>query len=129
MIRPPPVSTRTDTLFPYTTLFRSVEPYARAQASRTPDIESIGSDDIDAAGAGIDGVGEEAHRLVARKAIGDQYVPDAGARQQAGQGDPIVEIDLLRIDRERQPGGRRQSEAETIVFLLLGLARPRPEEG
>src|SRR3546814_17704994 len=27
MIRRPPRSTRTDTLFPYTTLFRSVEPY------------------------------------------------------------------------------------------------------
>src|SRR3546814_11369667 len=26
MIRPPPISTRTDTLFPYTTLFRSVNP-------------------------------------------------------------------------------------------------------
>src|SRR3546814_14399570 len=28
MIRRPPRSTRTDTLFPYTTLFRSVEPYS-----------------------------------------------------------------------------------------------------
>src|SRR3546814_18294935 len=30
MIRRPPRSTRTDTLFPYTTLFRSGEPYAPA---------------------------------------------------------------------------------------------------
>src|SRR3546814_20683403 len=30
MIRPPPRSTRTDTLFPYTTLFRSVTAGARA---------------------------------------------------------------------------------------------------
>src|SRR3546814_4624462 len=35
MIRRPPRSTRTDTLFPYTTLFRSRAP-ARASASRTP---------------------------------------------------------------------------------------------
>src|SRR3546814_17965815 len=36
MIRRPPRSTRTDTLFPYTTLFRSpaVEPGARAAAGR-----------------------------------------------------------------------------------------------
>src|SRR3546814_19822238 len=27
MIRPPPTSTRTDTLFPYTTLFRSKKPH------------------------------------------------------------------------------------------------------
>src|SRR3546814_6278672 len=31
MIRRPPRSTRTDTLFPYTTLFRSPGPYTRAQ--------------------------------------------------------------------------------------------------
>src|SRR3546814_4893627 len=31
MIRRPPRSTRTDTLFPYTTLFRSVRPEARRQ--------------------------------------------------------------------------------------------------
>src|SRR3546814_4686162 len=34
MIRRPPRSTRTDTLFPYTTLFRSIE--ARMQKSRRP---------------------------------------------------------------------------------------------
>src|SRR3546814_18602261 len=32
MIRRPPRSTRTDTLFPYTTLFRSTEDHARSQA-------------------------------------------------------------------------------------------------
>src|SRR3546814_1794098 len=35
MIRRPPRSTRTDTLFPYTTLFRSLEPLA-AQPDRRP---------------------------------------------------------------------------------------------
>src|SRR3546814_16360990 len=32
MIRRPPRSTRTDTLFPYTTLFRSTRPYTHADA-------------------------------------------------------------------------------------------------
>src|SRR3546814_366386 len=32
MIRRPPRSTRTDTLFPYTTLFRSLQPHPRAAA-------------------------------------------------------------------------------------------------
>src|SRR3546814_4261574 len=36
MIRRPPRSTRTDTLFPYTTLFRSHERYARTPRSRNP---------------------------------------------------------------------------------------------
>src|SRR3546814_5795347 len=34
MIRRPPRSTRTDTLFPYTTLFRSAAPLSRGKASR-----------------------------------------------------------------------------------------------
>src|SRR3546814_3678082 len=33
MIRRPPRSTRTDTLFPYTTLFRSIEPSAQADTN------------------------------------------------------------------------------------------------
>src|SRR3546814_3919458 len=33
MIRRPPISTRTDTLFPYTTLFRSVVPTSRSRDS------------------------------------------------------------------------------------------------
>src|SRR3546814_20945424 len=34
MIRPPPRSTRTDTLFPYTTLFRSVSKEVRANSAK-----------------------------------------------------------------------------------------------
>src|SRR3546814_15415300 len=37
MIRRPPRSTRTDTLFPYTTLFRSHDPYAPLVAANTRD--------------------------------------------------------------------------------------------
>src|SRR3546814_5222758 len=37
MIRRPPRSTRTDTLFPYTTLFRSGRPRARTWPLRTDD--------------------------------------------------------------------------------------------
>src|SRR3546814_2856998 len=33
MLRRPPRSTRTDTLFPYTTLFRSIKPFVNAAAS------------------------------------------------------------------------------------------------
>src|SRR3546814_5134890 len=34
MIRPPPISTRTDTLFPYTTLFRSCRRFRSARPCR-----------------------------------------------------------------------------------------------
>src|SRR3546814_1727305 len=36
MIRPPPRSTRTDTLFPYTTLFRSLSPAQQLRRQRQP---------------------------------------------------------------------------------------------
>src|SRR3546814_2313258 len=38
MIRRPPRSTRTDTLFPYTTLFRSRDRFARGVGGRSPDL-------------------------------------------------------------------------------------------
>src|SRR3546814_9840489 len=41
MIRRPPISTRTDTLGPYTTLFRSID---RAQTDQGPDGGSAGAD-------------------------------------------------------------------------------------
>src|SRR3546814_12620112 len=46
MIRRPPRSTRTDTLFPYTTLFRSVE-------FRCPDAVKFGADQLRGGGASI----------------------------------------------------------------------------
>src|SRR3546814_1312567 len=41
MIRRPPRSTRTDTLFPYTTLFRSPEKIFRPHRERSPSIRAI----------------------------------------------------------------------------------------
>src|SRR3546814_2751011 len=41
MIRPPPRSTRTDTLFPYTTLFRSASIAADAQAASARNAETM----------------------------------------------------------------------------------------
>src|SRR3546814_10808526 len=45
MIRRPPRSTRTDTLFPYTTLFRSAEAAARPGRSRGRAAAGTGRDD------------------------------------------------------------------------------------
>src|SRR3546814_8204972 len=44
MIRRPPRSTRTDTLFPYTTLFRSAEPADHRSADRAGDVVVAGRD-------------------------------------------------------------------------------------
>src|SRR3546814_4993877 len=50
MIRRPPRSTRTDTLFPYTTLFRSLRPQGRADVHRQQ------------LGPALQPVGESSHR-------------------------------------------------------------------
>src|SRR3546814_13133716 len=89
MIRLPPRSTRTDTLFPYTTLFRSVlargEPGLAAaigdHASRSP---------VAVALAGI----EDAANLDAALGDGDQRVVDAG---RLGEGEDREVDTLLRL--------------------------------
>src|SRR3546814_2797484 len=43
MIRLPPRSTRTDTLFPYTTLFRSRDPHRSRTRGRPPDVRHAGT--------------------------------------------------------------------------------------
>src|SRR3546814_7335365 len=58
MIRRPPRSTRTDTLFPYTTLFRSVSYGKRYTAGALLNLTSHGEDD-DAFRAAVELVSEE----------------------------------------------------------------------
>src|SRR3546814_13398180 len=53
MLRRPPRSTRTDTLFPYTTLFRSAGPFDRRQRHLRRDAATAPGT---AAGAGVHGV-------------------------------------------------------------------------
>src|SRR3546814_4570644 len=83
MIRRPPRSTRTDTLFPYTTLFRSVEQVAVAVNERrrvrrgAGEVRGLiagggdaGGDDLDALGLGAEHRGVEAQAGVAEAEVG-----------------------------------------------------------
>src|SRR3546814_17211754 len=45
MIRRPPISTRTDTLFPYTTLFRSIQARSTRLYARLPSVGSTAAPD------------------------------------------------------------------------------------
>src|SRR3546814_6453033 len=97
MIRRPPRSTRTDTLSPYTTLFRSVIP-AHTEIERQPigdfpivlkvqaELEVVRADD----GIAIARVGRE------RDGVGDRFVEAVAA---AGIERRIIGI--LRVDRKR----------------------------
>src|SRR3546814_18473012 len=96
MIRRPPRSTRTDTLFPYTTLFRS------AGTDTHKHLDEVGAGD-----------GEERHVGLAGDGAGEQRL--AGARradQQTALRDLAAEaLELLRVAQE----------LDDLLQLLLGL--------
>src|SRR3546814_17320332 len=91
MIRRPPRSTRTDTLFPYTTLFRSHPGYCRPRPPRSQhDLHAVGRD-LPASGLdspALDRVGEPGRIAVVavdEDAAAEAEAPDgtAGAAQTA----------------------------------------------
>src|SRR3546814_11472706 len=65
MIRRPPRSTRTDTLFPYTTLFRS--PYTQALLSAVPDVKQAA-------------IGGRRERIMLKGDVPSQLNPPSGCR-------------------------------------------------
>src|SRR3546814_14829605 len=75
MIRRPPGSTRTDTLFPYTTLFRSLRPGGEADRPRFPAVDNVVSGKL----ASLNRTrfaGEALHQL-----IGDFLGPPSAVRR------------------------------------------------
>src|SRR3546814_20079925 len=80
MIRRPPRSTRTDTLFPYTTLFRSAE---RALAGWRIEVRDFGKCDPPILGGGDDG---ESERMLGRT-LDASGEPQKFALLMAGGGD------------------------------------------
>src|SRR3546814_18395376 len=87
MIRRPPISTRTDTLFPYTTLVRSDQHAHSVVHPALGEAERTGSDDRSVAG--------EAARLLDR----------ADDRQAAHAADLDLVADL-RVEAIRHPGAQ-----------------------
>src|SRR3546814_20223907 len=112
MIRRPPRSTRTDTLFPYTTLFRS------RQAGRPP-----------AEGSAADaGPGEEDG--------GEEDGGEEGSREEAHQGSGEEARNVQSLERGKRPGMRSHlspahrcrpgARPYGVHTSLAGAARPRP---
>src|SRR3546814_7449926 len=120
MIRRPPRSTRTDTLFPYTTLFRSVRRHAARAARRLVDHDPrVRQRDAHAGFAG--GEQEAAHR----RGLADADGADARANilhrvvdRHARRDDPARRVDvhidvLLRIFRLRSE--EHTSELQSLM--------------
>src|SRR3546814_1716469 len=113
MIRPPPRSTRTDTLFPYTTLFRSVV------------------EDEDHGRAGVDQLVPELARGVHRVDVHDRQ----SRAEDAEGGDRILQavghhdrdaIALLELQLAQQVGGELAAE---LVDLRVGERPAHVGEG
>src|SRR3546814_9278455 len=90
MIRRPPRSTRTDTLFPYTTLFRSVR-----------------------------GRGVSPHHLPPRPPRRAEPLQGADGRRQGAFPDPAVERQLRRVGRGRGGPSLGRSEEHTSELQSL----------
>src|SRR3546814_9907834 len=124
MIRRPPRSTRTDTLFPYTTLFRSVdlpdgagsvtfegvEPWVRVQISKTPGkLIALGGVILALVG------------LLGSLFIRPRRVWVRLRRTEIdGVGQDIVEVAVL----DRSSAGESGDEIVEIVAALRGSAEP-----
>src|SRR3546814_17709784 len=139
MIRRPPRSTRTDTLFPYTTLFRSRRwrGTARRRASslsRSASGPSVSAPRHAALPAIVDAVGEPRRGQFARDLRALQ--PDArqhGTRQRLalggfGQGkDPCVQVGVLELRRvallQRAPDRRVARVQPQRTYRAPGRAR------
>src|SRR3546814_4382548 len=102
MIRRPPISTRTYTLFPYTTLFRSV--------IERRDFSRLGRGAVDL------GTGRMLDRLVAAGVIGVPVrVPDRIDAPAARLGGGEHRVGLGRIDHDRLAAVRVVDQPDIIV--------------
>src|SRR3546814_20784113 len=100
MVRRPLRSTRTDTLFPYTTLFRSLRP---GQRHRHPRIGQRRRQALAELGDVPGAVDVEAEITLA------ELVPDVGDRGVAHPRRPALVEDLL-VERQRAPEALRSEE-------------------
>src|SRR3546814_20224759 len=126
MIRRPPRSTRTDTLFPYTTLFRSSDRAKYNAANRSERLDALGR---------LDTMGNDqhAHNCAARRTDGRSgYLPPAVSsfqpsirlsRKQVGCGD----VSLHRSVRTEANGknGRASCRERVCMYVWIqGVAGP-----
>src|SRR3546814_13879249 len=111
MIRRPPRSTRTDTLFPYTTLVRSVR--------EIPCVGSLGRGD----GSAVD---RREHRVLGRKLLGDVVAPkainiDDAARRVVLDGgaklDRVADLSRRIGDVRRKEIGRASCRERVCAYV------------
>src|SRR3546814_1196347 len=122
MIRRPPRSTRTDTLFPYTTLFRSGRLYAhctfRLEACRPSDVGALEAvfenEELAALMERCAGMGQRARRVArpdADRALGEGAHRDIALREE----EPVMLGRLVGVVKD---GNRQEQEMMAGACLL-----------
>src|SRR3546814_241528 len=127
MIRRPPRSTRTDTLFPYTTLFRSVRRLRRLRQHRAP--RRRGTDAAAHGGARRAERGQRGALLGPRQPLRHRAEPEL-RRRRAGRALPragALDRALLRHLRRHSAGAEDHRRALGLAHRA-GRRRKRPAE-
>src|SRR3546814_1204180 len=122
MIRRPPRSTRTDTLFPYTTLFRSLA----VAGFRPEDIEVVAQQNlltVTGTRAEDDGQGEYLHRGIAARAFERRFqladfIEAGDARFENG----LLSIALRRVVPEAMKPRQRSEEHTSELQSLMRIS-------
>ena len=97
-----------------------VEAQGVAQVAVGTDVLPVVADQVDAAGGGVEGVGEVGHRLVGRQpGRREDRLDLRGAAQVAGLGDAVLDLDLVGIQGDAGVVDRLQGQAEADVGRLL----------
>src|SRR3546814_18915744 len=124
MIRRPPRSTRTDTLFPYTTLFRSqrhdrlILVHQIGEAGQRPQLGLVGD-------VGEDIVALNVRRPVGRTELAAVYAPDGPRRNRVGQVDLQV-LDPHIFDAHGIAGLRSEERRVGKECVSTGRSRWSP---
>src|SRR3546814_676429 len=125
MNRRPPGSTRTDTLFPYTTLFRSLpcEKLAAEAAPAGSDAQASAGGDLDPditdldplPGAYLAGLAQLDLAIHAHRAAGDQRLAGTAAVANPHQLEQLVEFDEVAVELEVELVHGETGEASTTA--------------
>src|SRR3546814_3887131 len=113
MIRRPPRSTRTDTLFPYTTLFRSGKTVpATDSASNKWDIAFSGTSII--LNGGVSGPGSTGGQLIEGVFTELSEAPESGYQEDA-EGEPGISKDWYRYTFMEERSEEQTSELQSLM--------------
>src|SRR3546814_5092082 len=122
MIRRPPRSTRTDTLFPYTTLFRSVLVDGK-------DMTALGEAELRAARREIGMIFQHFNLLSSRTVWGNVALPlelaGRGREEIAAEVAPLLDLVGLADKRERYPAELSGGQKQRVGLARAPARRPK----